>query len=595
MSKRAPSIYESFNARTLSNDALCETFIVSEHFRNLASPNHTIVVGPRGSGKTTLMRMLQVETLKIWEDQESEEFRKKISFSGVFIPTDRLWKNQSDKLSDSNIITAHEAKSLVIASFTYHILERLTQTLISRTKSGDESFKSISLNKSNEAQLTLELAKTWKVKPNISSLLSLSSAITQKKKEISDYISCVLSNTVKTHSHPERVEGDITSTIGASITLINNYINEADGKWCFLFDELELAPEEIIQPLVDSMRGGPENIILKLSLSPYHRELIVTNSPLSSMKNQDISFICLTGSSVQDGLEFSRKLCGNIFAKNGLEKDIEEYFEQPKELSEEAVFSELASKDPDFKAYLHKNKIEIGKIKLYTEEDKRPTIRKVKFIANLRNYYLKANKRASRKQAPSYYAGFNEICKALEYNPRMLIGVMNKISQKASNERKITISAQLTALSEMNNSYQDLLQTIAIDSQGNELRSIYDLVEAIGKELSKDISGEKFTAEPKGVITFRTKISGNYVEAIGFALNSGALIIENDKDESLFNKNKMSTAECRLSYLFSHKFGILTNKGRKVELGRLLGAEQKIANYLRPVDPLLTPPQMDLL
>jgi len=43
----------------------------------------------------------------------------------------------------------------------------------------------------------------------------------------------------------------------------------------FSFDELELAPEEIIQPLVDFNAAGVGTILsLSFHLSPYHKNLV---------------------------------------------------------------------------------------------------------------------------------------------------------------------------------------------------------------------------------------------------------------------------------------------------------------------------------
>ena len=70
--------------------------------------------------------------------------------------------------------------------------------------------------------------------------------------------------------------------------------------------------------------------------------------------------------------------------------------------------------------------------------------RKIKFIAYIRNYYIKKDgHRASRKQCPDYYAGFENLCKAMEYNPRMLIGLANKLIPHAKSSGTISISQHI--------------------------------------------------------------------------------------------------------------------------------------------------------
>ena len=46
-----PSAFESFNARTLTADQVAKTFVPSPHFAELCRRRHSIVLGPRGSGK----------------------------------------------------------------------------------------------------------------------------------------------------------------------------------------------------------------------------------------------------------------------------------------------------------------------------------------------------------------------------------------------------------------------------------------------------------------------------------------------------------------------------------------------------------------
>jgi len=576
MNNQAPSIYESFNARTLTTEQLCKSFIVSEDFKELASTNHTIMIGPRGSGKTTLIRMLQAEALDSWSDPQAQAFRESVTFSGVFVPTDRFWKTQYQNIKDSSAASKN-LETLLLSTFTYHTLERLTDTLEYRTKRSKLKFKAIEISKNDECELVKELAELWHVKPKIPSIRSLETSITVKKKEITDYIAGVYFDDGSAEEAPSTIKGDITLILSSSIRIINAYINERGHKWGFLFDELELAPEEIIQPLVDSMRGGGDDLILKLSLSPYHKNLSVTENSDSSMHMQDVSFINLTGKSEKSGLDFSKRLCSSIFKKNDLEKEVSHYFKLPSDINTEKVFSNLSVKDPTFKEYLEKKGIVIGDIGGYTEKDKAPYVRKVKFVAYLRDYYLKKDRKASRKRSPDYYAGFDNLCRAMEYNPRMLIGLVNNLLPHAKTQELVTISQQLAALGDIFNSYKALLNTIAIRSDNDRFSSIFDLVNEIANYFGQEITRPDFVPEPKGTLTFMKDESSDFLDAIGLALNAGALITDADRKEPIHNLEDLKDARCRVSHIFSHKYHLLFAKSRKIELSDLLN-ETKAKN-----------------
>lgn len=94
----APSVFETFNAKNLRPEQVARTFVPSSNFESLAMRRHSIVVGPRGSGKTTLLKMLQPEALDNWSHDEATRYRAAIDFTGVFVPTDRVWKEQIEAL-----------------------------------------------------------------------------------------------------------------------------------------------------------------------------------------------------------------------------------------------------------------------------------------------------------------------------------------------------------------------------------------------------------------------------------------------------------------------------------------------------------------
>lgn len=573
MPEYIPSMHEAFNARTFSTEDLCSSFIVSDFFERLSAYNHSVMVGPRGSGKTTLMRMLSVDALDLWEGSIADFYKENISYSGVFIPTDRLWKSQFERLK-TKFQSDHRLSNILDALFIYHILERFAAAISyrsSRSYESSERFNHISLSKKDELVLVKEISEMWKVKPNFPTISNLEVAISKKKQTISAFINDAFRGQ-SADEYPDVISGELQSILDSSVSIVNKMLNDRGHKWCFLFDELELAPDHLVQSLIDAMRGGHEDYILKLALSPYHENVDLTSGPEGSMSNQDFKFISLTETDDDKGIEFSKQLCGNIFIKKGISKPVDECFEEPPEFRLNDAFVSLAAKDQSFSEYLASQKIEIDKISNYTEKDKRPILRKFQFVVLNRDLYLKENGSVKpRRRAPDIYAGFDNICRALEYNPRMLIGIMNEFVSSVKKDDLIPVHVQIAALEKFLRSYEALLGTIAIEPKCFDLgdkfnvKTVLDLINVLGAAFKSNIVEEGFNPEPRASIIIPPK----YRKAVGPALNAGALIVA-DYEHAAEDMSSQSPFRCRLSYIFAHRYWLLMNLQREEKIENIL-------------------------
>lgn len=514
---------QSFNAKSTSKNSLCESFIPNDYFDRLISPNHTIMIGPRGSGKTTLLRMCDIEAMDIWKSEKSDDYRKRVEFTGVFVPTDRFWKVQYDRIKDF-FNNDKSVMKILNSSFLYHVLESFCNSLIYKVsyfESGSVRFRNVSLSKSHEAELVYTLADIWKVKFNIPSLRGLAIALSIKKYEISNYISSMESEGCIGEFF-DVLDSNIIQLLEVSVQIVNQFIGTTDEKWCFLFDELELAPDIFVQPLIDAMRGGPQNILFKLALSPYHRGISITSDPSSTMHKQDVSFINLSGVKYE-GEGFAKALAESVFRREGLVDDIESYFEE-NEIDRNKDISELSYKDNSFSDYLERMGLKGCNYSDLSTEQK-SIIRRIQFNVHLRNYYKKDQLRKQGRRRPShYYSGFLNICRILEYNPRMIIGVMSIFSGVAKAEGEVKVYRQLKCIEDYYKSFKSLLNTIAIESENRKYETLFDVIESIAKYFADEIHGEQFSPDPRGSIVFKNEFNEHYFEAVGLAMNAGALI-----------------------------------------------------------------------
>src|SRR5659263_62330 len=88
------NIFETYNARYLSIEEVAKSFISNRDFERLYQSSHSILMGPRGCGKTTLFKMLTPKALSVWNSDNAELHKSKINFWGIYIPADKQWDRQ---------------------------------------------------------------------------------------------------------------------------------------------------------------------------------------------------------------------------------------------------------------------------------------------------------------------------------------------------------------------------------------------------------------------------------------------------------------------------------------------------------------------
>lgn len=172
--------YESFNARYLSFEEVASTFIPNKEYNELLSNSHSVLMGPRGCGKTTLLKMLYPQALYAWNHKDASTVMEQIPFWSVYIPTDSQWSSQLEYLN--KIFESKPDIPLVISN---------ALVCINVLTSLCNSFKDlIILSKDNnafdkETELSIELINLWELeKPLSPSLYSIIQALNKRVNEI---------------------------------------------------------------------------------------------------------------------------------------------------------------------------------------------------------------------------------------------------------------------------------------------------------------------------------------------------------------------------------------------------------------------------
>lgn len=515
---------EAFNAKYLGPAEVANGFVYSTHFEQLAGDYHAVLIGPRGSGKTTLLKMLQPSALAAWTGPKANDFRAGITYSGVFIASDISWSKQLNSLGYGKL-NEQNHRTLVLACFTTHVIHAVLETMASRANSKFE-YRAVTLSDDQEASLARDLAIALRVKPEIPSLLAVRQSLRNRLSEIR-----VLANACSLLSHEQCSERlalldylhldflDICSNICASF---NEAVGEAGARWSLLFDELETAPDWIVDQLFSALRTSDPRLYLKLAISPVsgtaYRALFKQDG---ASLGHDYQQIRLWYSDRSDSKAFCRALWSSLTQKHGLEITAEEALGhsvfEPKDNRSvrkrspyspgehwHKVFTSLGRKDRSFSNFLKQKNIDLSAAENLWANKKDSVLRKAAPVAALRNFFFHESQKgevdARKRKTLSLYAGAESIFAITEGNPRWFISLASPLINflVRSGERRVPSSEQAKEIGSAADRLIALLKTIPVersDTPDDEL-PLDALLEEIGNSLHAELVGKHFSIDP---------------------------------------------------------------------------------------------------
>jgi len=592
------SVFESFNAKNLNAEQVARTFVASVPFHELSGRRNSIVVGPRGSGKTTLLKMLGLEALSFWSGEVAEQYRSRIDFTGVFIPTDRVWKEQIESLSSRGFELDHK---LLIgrALFATHVLSRLAQTMQFRCAyepAARVAFRRLELDRTTEAELVRALSDAWGLEPRIPSFRGLLTALAVRKQEIPRFVSMEKSRDAG--GREERIAGetclhiDYSTAVSAAIDIFEQYSDTQGERWALLFDELELAPSYVVQDLVDGLRGGDDRILYKMSIAPYNPNVKMLQDLMSAMPGNDFDFVVLWYATKGEG---ARDFCRALFASMVKERVADEVspekvFGNTPAADFDALFELAKHKDYSFRRYLQEHGIDVPS-KIKGEKRRAELVRKLVPVIRSRIEYLQLDApRAeghyylrSRKAIPSMYGGADALFDMMEGNPRWFIGVVGPLLEEYLKSReRISISRQMQEVQKAVWKFTALLRTIPCPrpAAGNEAVGVDKAIETIGGYFADQIHRQQFKAEPPGSVIVDVTVSEEFEASLGAALNAGALVYLHGPSSDLV-LGTLKDRRFRLSFLLCPRYKLPLILLKAVSLRRIFSraSQQQIGLF----------------
>lgn len=601
-------LFDTFNAKHKTDAEIASSFVLPEStLERLISKDHTILSGPRGSGKTTLLKMLTLPALTSWTAPEAESLKTSVNFVSVFVAADRSWHGQLTSMSKHAKIKEH-AELLGMSAFTTHLFKAIITAFIDWNKLAEKEGVFVprliqALSATHERQICTDLADTWLLQPRAPTFLEMRAALAKRLADIG-----LLRNQLRygvnfvDRSENRFLMVDYREGLTLAVSTHNQASGYPDRRWFFLFDEMEVAPSFVQESVFADLRGqiDREKISYKLALAPFNKNFRQSMDTQGISPSNDYLHIDLSFPRKEKGYEFSRKLSNLILQQAGMNATVDDmlgtsFFSFEDEINDDssavfgkysagrplgAVFNRLAEKDASFRAYLKDKGIDLSDISALDEQSLAKSLRKVRNIVVIREYFSRPSKSdlqieqlstRSRKSV-IIYTGSPSLLALTEGNPRSLINLMSPIVAayvKIEGKRKISEREQADEISRSTRVMRSLLKTVPHSGKERTGRGLLSFLDAVGSSLRRGFLAPKFSDQPP--LSFRVDrgVSPDHLAAIGKALNIGALIYVPDHDsEDVISE--IIGKRFRLNYMLAAHYKLPLSLDREISLSRLL-------------------------
>lgn len=565
--------FETFNAKRLSPAEVADTFVTPEYFSKIASADHCYIIGPRGSGKTTLLRMLTGESLAAWRGKDTHLLRKRVVYSSIFLPTDDLWASQ---------VSGQDGET----AFSLQLLSSFIETVRYRTRvidaSGNPTHLPAIMVQSQEIEFVNACASAWGLSLRVPSLTTL-------QQGLDDYL---LRLTLGEKAAPLSA-GRTFELLTHAIRAFNRLVGQDRHRWALLLDEMELAPREIHREVNRHIRGGAQELILKLSMSPFDRYMHINDLEVKPAAGNDFQPFYLAGRALRESRSITEGLWReSLKAKNidfvemskalGVSPVTTSNFDRRTSVSEtQKVLTQARDTDLTFAGWLKRRNIDIRSLDTLSYNQRSATVRKVFPLLVFRNAFLhhdaRRAKTRSRKKPTEVFSGAAAVTAMLEGNPRWIKSAFAQMLQSYDRETKsVPPGAQYDAVLALSNRFEALLKVLPVrDAEVDASYTVTEMVEALARHFHESNLSE-FSPDPQNCFTIDKATESEAIGSIALGLYSGAFVHVRDR-KSPAVLDKFEGQRFRLAYILAIRQGkeFPLRLGKDVKLSAVLGQPEK--------------------
>lgn len=584
--------FSSFNARHLGAEEAARSFVPNTKFKQLLGTQNSLLVGARGSGKTHLLKMLQPKALNAWEHSDADEIRRTMTYFGVFIPADEAWSHQIESTASALDPTLQER--FRAAMFATHVQRSVIDCFLQLTHdrpTQDRGFAKIEITNNQEFELCRTLAQSWSLTPRIHSLLGLRQAIIDRCADLYDapesaHTAELLISKCNTHAVQTALRG---------INAFDSAIGRYDGRWCLMFDELEIAPAAIQETLFRSLRSTDQRLIFKLALSPSTQASSLFHDVLGPSRGNDFEEISLYYDA-KESTTFCENLWRNLtIGSPALGQSPElvlghsTYYgpDSPAPYSKHGQWQKassiLARKDASYRRFMDHYGIDPDALGLASAQQRDAVVRKIGPMVGFREFMLrpstkdgKPDLRRDKSKPAQIYSGWEVLCTVCEGNPRWFTGIAKNLlitRDAAPSRRDLSKESQYAALTAASRKFLDYVATIPSNNRGQNAAKSVDikgLLDTLVDYFHREATINEFSLEP--ILSFRVDagVPEQIRRAIFDGLYSGAFVPVGDVERQFAFSQELTGQRLRPTYLLAPLLRLPLRSGKSRNLTSIL-------------------------
>lgn len=549
----------SFNARYSTAEQIAERFVPPPRFNEIVDFSNMILVGPRGIGKTTILKVLTASGL-YHLSKNGKGLSEKIDYVPIYIPAEKMWKGNFEAIQAANYpepLCDKILHGLFVNHCLYYLVTSI-QDCCSVAKVAPEHIDEpwcFEISKPDEEEICRLLSDIWELDRIQTSFIGIKLSLTKRTNK---YCSAVNALTpidagaqLKDLAHL-----DVLQMFKAFFDIMQEYAGVT--RWSLNFDEMEIAPPGLIRTLFENLRSFDQRAALKFSLFPFVEFYsLVSGHGIRSDSpgpGNDFKSINLAPNFTQSSSAFSRELIEGICSERGFVlSEVKDYLNSSSAITSRILTSSgfirdfkrilreaIESKsDPSFVKFLENKGVHSPEdIDALSENKRASIIRKTFPLGEIRQYYLKEEPslengvlRRSIK-GYGYYHGFDQISSLTEQNPRSIYFYFSELLDQFD-AGVSSSTAQNKTIRQNVDRFRAFVATQAIPHHSNSsrLRNTLNVVDRLGTNLSLFLFDDKFQAEPPLSFVFKD-LDETTKSILGIAINTGAVVPEQPTDDS---------------------------------------------------------------